>query len=75
MSCCVRPYFFPLREGQSVLTHHVRPDVASGQAVFLNRLAANQSLRLNIALPLWNEAELDALLQLYDPQSEFLCGS
>jgi subtilase family serine protease len=55
---------------QSVLTRHVHQE--RGEAAPLNRLAANQSLRLNIALPLRNEAELDdLLLKLYDPQSSF----
>src|SRR5580704_10503897 len=44
-------------------TRHVRQQVVTGEAVYLNRLPANQSLRLNIALPLRNEAELDLFLQ------------
>jgi subtilase family serine protease len=56
---------------QSIRTRHVRQEVSAGQALTLNRLPGNQSLRLNIALPLRNEPELDALLkQLYDPQSQ-----
>jgi subtilase family serine protease len=59
-------------QAQSVLTRHVHQELTNGQAVFLNRLPANQSLRLNIALPLRNEPALDALLQqLYDPKSQF----
>ncbi len=55
---------------QSVLTRHVRQQVTTGQAPFLHELPANQSLRLNIALPLRNEAELDDLLKgVADPQS------
>jgi subtilase family serine protease len=51
-------------------TRHVRQAVIKGDAVFLNRLPASDSLRLNIALPLRNESELDNLLQeLYNPQS------
>jgi subtilase family serine protease len=51
-------------------TRHVRQQVVTGEAVYLNRLPANQSLRLNIALPLRNEAELDLFLQeLNDPQN------
>jgi subtilase family serine protease len=51
-------------------TRHVRQEVIIGEASFLNRMPANQSLRLNIALPLRNEAELDLLLQeLNDPQN------
>jgi len=57
-------------QAQSIPTRHVRHEVISGEASFLNRLPATQSLRLNIALPLRNESELDDLLQeLYDPQS------
>jgi len=55
---------------QSLSTRHVRQEVFSGEAQFQNRLPATQSLSLNIALPLRNEAQLDTLLQqLYDPQS------
>jgi len=51
-------------------THHMRQQVMSGEAAFLNRMPANKALKLNIALPLRNEAELDQFLQdLYDPQS------
>jgi kumamolisin len=57
-------------QAQSIPTRHVRHEVISGEASFLNRLPATQSLRLNIALPLRNESELDDLLQeLYDSQS------
>ena len=57
-------------QAQSMSTRHVRQEVISGKATFLNWLPATQSLRLNIALPLRNESELDDLLQeLYDPQS------
>ena len=55
---------------QSLPTRHVREEVTGAQAPYLNRLPAAQSLRLNIALPLRNESQLDDLLQqLYDPQS------
>jgi subtilase family serine protease len=51
-------------------TRHVRQQVVTGEAVYLNRLPANKSLRLNIALPLRNQAELDVFLQeLNDPQN------
>jgi len=57
-------------QSQSMPTRHVRKEVISGEAAQLNRLPANQSLRLDIALPLRNESALDDLLQeLYDPQS------
>jgi hypothetical protein len=55
---------------QSVLTRHVHQE--RREAAPLNRLPANQSLRLNIALPPRNEAELDDLLvKLNDPKSPF----
>jgi kumamolisin len=60
----------PQVQAQSVRTRHVRQEVATAEAPFLNRLPAPQSLSLNIVLPLRNESQLDDLLQqLYDPQS------
>lgn len=57
-------------QGQGVLTRHMHDAVLSGQAAWMGRLPSTLSLRLNIALPLRNEAELDKLLQqIYDPQS------
>ncbi len=57
---------------QSAMTRHVRQQVASGQALFLHPLSATESLRLNIALPLRNEAELNNVMKdLYDPHSPF----
>ena len=55
---------------QTLLTHHVRPAVASGQAKAVGILPANQSLRLVLTLPLRNQTQLDDLLQdLYNPDS------
>jgi subtilase family serine protease len=51
---------------QSVQTRHLRDEVKNGEAKFVNRLPATQSLRLNIALPLRNEAGLE---KFYDPKS------
>ncbi len=57
-------------QAQTIATRHLRPGVASGQTPFVRELPAARSLNLNIALPLRNEPELDALLQqLHDPQS------
>ncbi len=57
-------------QGTSMATRHTREAVNNGQATYLGHLPASQTLKLNIALPLRNEAELDALLQrLYDPKS------
>jgi kumamolisin len=48
----------------------VRPAVISGQARYLSPLPATQSLRLDVVLPLRNQAGLDRFLQmLYDPSS------
>jgi subtilase family serine protease len=57
-------------QAQVALTHHVREAVAGGQAKFLSPLPATQSLRLDVVLPLRNQAGLDRLLQeIYDPSS------
>src|ERR1700728_904830 len=55
---------------QSLPTRHVHQEIVSGEASFVSLLPANQTLRLDIALPLRNQAELDLLLEeLYRPQS------
>lgn len=62
----------PSAYGQTtpLATRHVREAVASGQAALVGRVPPTQTLRLNIALPLRNESELDQLLeQIYDPTS------
>jgi kumamolisin len=72
LSAAVVLFFFvpSPAHGQGVLTRHMHEAVSTGQAAYLGRLPSTLSLRLNIALPLRNEAELDELLQqLYDPQS------
>jgi subtilase family serine protease len=57
-------------QAQAMPTRHVRQEVVTGEARFLNLLPLTQFLNLSIALPLRNEAELDVLLQqLNDPQS------
>ena len=59
-------------QAQSMMTRHTRPEVARGETQYMGRMPAAQVLRLNLALPLRNEAELDDLLQkLYDPQSPY----
>ena len=69
----VLPFFVPVPahgQAQPMLTRHMHEAVSSRQTMRLSRLPATQSLRLNIALPLRNEPELDELLrQIYDPQS------
>jgi kumamolisin len=50
------------------MTRHVRPAVTNGQARFLNPLPATQSLRIDIVLPLRDQAGLDEFLrEVYDP--------
>ena len=57
-------------QASTLATRHVRDAVTSGQAALVGRVPGTQVLRLNIALPLRNEAELDQLLQqIYDPNS------
>jgi subtilase family serine protease len=57
-------------EAQSMPTRHMHKEMANGQAKMLGHLPATQQLKLNIALPLRNEDELDDLLEkLYDPKS------
>jgi kumamolisin len=57
-------------QGQPLLTRHTREAVSSGKAAWVGRLPATQSLRLNIALPLRNESDLDEVLQqIYDPRN------
>ena len=55
---------------QSTLTLHMREAVRSGHAKFVRRLPGTQMLRLNIVLPVSDQAGLDSFLsQLYDPAS------
>jgi len=55
---------------QSLLTRHVRDVTLNGQAPFVGRLPATQSMRLDIVLPVRDQAGLDGFLQeLYDPSS------
>jgi kumamolisin len=57
-------------QAQSALTHHVREAVAGGEAQFLNPLPATESLRLDVVLPLRDQAGLDRFLaEIYDPAS------
>ncbi len=55
---------------QSLLTRHVREAVLNGRAQPLGRLPANQTLQLDLVLPLRDQAGLDTFLsELYDPSS------
>ncbi len=60
----------PALYAQSMLTHHVREAVRSGQAPSVGRLPADRIMNLNIVLPLRDPAGLDNFLAaLYDPHS------
>jgi len=55
---------------QSVLTHHMRTAVQTGEAKYFGRLPANDTMQLNIVLPLRDQAGLDAFVkEVYDPSS------
>ncbi len=55
---------------QSTLTRHTRQEVTGGQAQFLNRMPETQSMRLDLVLPLRNQAKMDQTLKdLYDPSN------
>jgi len=57
-------------QSPGLLTRHVREVTMNGQARSVGRLPGTQSMRLVLALPLRNQAELDKFLQeLYDPSS------
>ena len=57
-------------QAQSLMTHHTRPAVTSGQAKFMNRLPETQTMRIDIVLPMHDQADLDKFLQdVYDPAS------
>ena len=57
-------------QAQSMLTHHVRDAVRSGEAKSVGRLAATQMMSLDIVLPLRNQAGLDMLVsEINDPNS------
>ena len=59
-----------LARAPSIQAQHLPAVVASGQALMTNPVAASQRLKLGIALPTRNQAELDLLLHdLQDPQS------
>jgi kumamolisin len=52
------------------LTHHVRDAVANGQAGHIGQVPLNQTMSLDVVLPLSDQAGLDAFLtSLYNPSS------
>jgi kumamolisin len=59
-----------LAQPQSLLTHHVRAVTLNGQAPFVGRLPATQSMHIDIVLAVRDQAGLDSFLrELYDPSS------
>ncbi len=59
-----------LAQPQGLLTHHVQPVILNGQAPFVGKLPANQSMRIDIVLAVRDQAGLDRFLQdVYDPSS------
>jgi subtilase family serine protease len=55
---------------QSVMTHHVRETVRTGQAAPVGRLSQSQVLQLDIVLPLRDPAGLESFLSdVYNPKS------
>jgi kumamolisin len=57
---------------QPLLTHHVRDSVANGQAQFVGKLPATQTLNFDIVLPLRDRVGLQNFVQaLQDPASPF----
>ena len=59
-----------LAQPQGLLTHHVQPVVLNGQAPFVGKLPANQSMHIDIVLAVRDQAGLDRFLQdVYDQTS------
>jgi len=57
-------------QSQPLLTRHVRDVTQNGEARSLGRLAPTETLRLVLALPLRNHADLEEFLRnVYDPKS------
>ena len=54
-----------LAQPQTLLTHHVQPVVLNGQAPFVGKLPANQSMRIDIVLAVRDQAGLDRFLRRY----------
>jgi subtilase family serine protease len=55
---------------QSVLTHHLRDSVASGEAPYVERMSPTKTLQLDLVLPLSNPAGLNKFLaDVYNPKS------
>jgi kumamolisin len=70
MAVCAATLLFGLEaraQAELLPTRHVRQEVVNGQAQFLSAMPPAQSMRLDLVLPLRNQAGLDQLLKdLYD---------
>ena len=61
---------FPVSRAQSVATHQLRPVVRTGQAAFVSRMDARQTIELDLVLPLSDPAGLKQFVKdVYDPAS------
>src|ERR1700721_1575586 len=59
-----------LAQPQALLTHHVREVVRNGQAPFVGRLPATQSMHIDIVPAVRDQAGLDSFLrEIYNPSS------
>src|SRR5271170_5277322 len=59
-----------LAQPQSLLTRHVRAVTTNGRAPLVGRLPATRSMRIDIVLPVRDQAGLDSFLrEVYDPAS------
>ena len=57
-------------QAQTVLTHHVRTAIQTGEAKYFGRLPASDTMQLDIVLPLSDQAGLDAFVKaVTDPSS------
>jgi subtilase family serine protease len=57
-------------QAQTLMTHHMREAVRSGQAQAVGRLPASQTMQLDIVLPIRDQAGLEAFLsEVNDPTS------
>ncbi len=66
VALCAGAFFFAMgmrAQAQSARTHHVRQAVLDGQARFLRPMPETQSLRLDIVLPLRDQAGVDRFLR------------
>jgi subtilase family serine protease len=64
--CAIVSLFFTIpgqAQSQPLMTHHVRPEVANGQAQLVGQLPPTQILRFDISLPLRDAAGLEDFLQ------------